>query len=351
MLLVILHISCFLEKAVPTNERFLEKEKDCDSTHSQSRSKETSSKHSVTTKEVRQAHQTQQAPQTQPPETHQTSHQAPPKKSPSKKNHHNTPNLSLDYRCQWPPQKPNRHHRLALFFLLLSLPFLVSFSLFSFSFSDSFIHFLFSSIFSTRSSVSQLLRKFSSCIALYSRITSPSSLGMAPLSSNFSFSQSSITLFVPSILPSQIHLTAFCIPSWLSSSSILTSSSLWPLWLEPCHLQEFGFVSTSCHGPCPPRCLFTHLPKKLDNYLGSVHFPGIFMYLLLLPHLTHRYLLAPFRLMFHFFSFLIHENPLFFWFRLELFAILPFFHQTVEACCVHTPLLSLVEQSLLSFPP
>ena len=63
---------------------------------------------------------------------------------------------------------------------------------------------------------------------------------------------------------------------------------------------------------------------------------------------THTSILVgpstPFGLMFHFFSFLIRENQFFFWFRLELFAILPFFHQVAahcEAACTSTLSLSL----------
>ena len=57
----------------------------------------------------------------------------------------------------------------------------------------------------------------------------------------------------------------------------------------------------------------------------------------------------PFGLMFHFFSFVIHENSFFFWFRLELFAILPFFHNAVRTARLHTPLLAPDALSLLSF--
>ena len=61
--------------------------------------------------------------------------------------------------------------------------------------------FLLSSL-PTRSSLSQLLKKFSSCIAVYSLTTSQSFL-----------LQDSMGLSVPLILPTQIHLTVFCIPS------------------------------------------------------------------------------------------------------------------------------------------
>ena len=61
--------------------------------------------------------------------------------------------------------------------------------------------FLLSSL-PTRSSLSQLIKKFSSCIALYSLTTSQS----FPL-------QDSMGLSVPLILPTHIHLTVFCIPS------------------------------------------------------------------------------------------------------------------------------------------
>ena len=37
---------------------------------------------------------------------------------------------------------------------------------------------------------------------------------------------------------------------------------------------------------------FYHLPILFAKYFGPVHFPCIFMYLLLLPHLMHRYLLV-----------------------------------------------------------
>ena len=46
-----------------------------------------------------------------------------------------------------------------------------------------------------------------------------------------------------------------------------------------------------------------HFPKFSDKYFGPLHFLGIFMYLLPLPHLMHRYLLA---------SLLFHKRPPFF---------------------------------------
>ena len=62
--------------------------------------------------------------------------------------------------------------------------------------------------------------------------------------------------------------------------------------------------------------LFTIFTKFFDKSVGPAHLPCLFMYLLLLPHLIHRYLSAvetPLRSMLHALSFRVYENPLFLW--------------------------------------
>ena len=168
-----------------------------------------------------------------------------------------------------------------------------------------------------------------------------------------------------------------------------------PIWLEPCHLPESEFVSSSCHTPwCPiaracsnsaiwvpssvshglsisytksmfplpvhssyqmmaSQVFIRPFPNIFDKYFSTVHFPGIFMYLQLLPHLMHRHLLAG-----------AHHS---------VYCVISSFFLTVflpSACALHSPsilppnseswlhtarlhkpLLTLVELSLLSFPP
>ena len=83
-------------------------------------------------------------------------------------------------------------------------------------------------------------------------------------------------------------------------------------------------------------CADQVVTSQLTLFFCSVHFPGIFMYLLLFPHLMHRYLLVSAHHSVRCFVasfFQIHENPLFFRLRLEFFTILPFLHHTVKAGC------------------
>ena len=165
-----------------SNERFLEKEEACGSTNFQSESPESSSQTQSPPKKGKQAHQSQQAPP------------APPSES---RNHSPTTTRILQ---QVTPRKkkqlPLPSFSPSLFSSSALLPFLFTSSqIFLYSF------FLLSSL-PTRSSLSQLIKKFSSCIALYSLTTSQS----FPL-------QDSMGLSVPLILPTHIHLTVFCIPS------------------------------------------------------------------------------------------------------------------------------------------
>ena len=62
---------------------------------------------------------------------------------------------------------------------------------------------------------------------------------------------------------------------------------------------------------------------------------------------------APLRSILCFLTLLVSENSLFSWLRLELFTILPLFHQTVKAGCILQTcmFLFLVALSLLSLPP
>ena len=165
---------------------------------------------------------------------------------------------------------------------------------------------------------------------------SPSFFGTAPLPSNiFSRARFHRPFCAMKTSKSQTRSKIFCIPFWLCSCFVLQSSSFLPLWQAPCRLRESEFVSTPCHAlscslvwpaavhqflvpffasqnpsmflhhirtsPClsilltipwPPRCRFHHSLAIFDRYFGPVHVPCIFMHLLSLPHLIHRYLLA-----------------------------------------------------------
>ena len=87
-------------------------------------------------------------------------------------------------------------------------------------------------------------------------------------------------------------------------------------------------LSTLLTKSWPPKYRFPRFPKHFDKYFGPVHFPLIRMYLLPLPHLIHRYLLASVHNCVRCFVssfFLSTKNPLFFWLRLEFSTIIPFF--------------------------
>ena len=143
----------------------MEKEKDCGSTNSHSMQQK-----KLSQKKEKQAHQSHQAPpaQTAEPQTHDQTGQAYLKCLP-KKDHRNSPDLPFDQKnVKRPPQKQNSHYPSLLLFSPLS------FTLIAHS-HRSFFFFL-------PSSLNQLLKKLSSCIALYSLMASPFSFGNAPLS-------------------------------------------------------------------------------------------------------------------------------------------------------------------------
>ena len=83
-----------------------------------------------------------------------------------------------------------------------------------------------------------------------------------------------------------------------------------------------------------------------DKYFGPVRFPFIFR-VLTATSTFHASILVgfstPLRLMFHFISFLIHENPLPFRLRHELFTVLlPNSESSLRTARPHTPLLALL---------
>ena len=89
-------------------------------------------------------------------------------------------------------------------------------------------------------------------------------------------------------------------------------------------------LSLPIHSPrhiSPPMCPSLHLPKFFIKYFGPMHFPCIFMYMLSLQHLMHRWMLR-------FLPFLVHEKPFFSWLLLEFFTDFPFLHQTVKTGCI-----------------
>ena len=103
--------------------------------------------------------------------------------------------------------------------------------------------------------------------------------------------------------------------------------------------------------------LFSQFSKKNRQVVWSCALSW-HLHVLATPSTPHFTILVgvgkPFGLMFHFCSFVIHENQPFFGFRLELSTVLPFFHQTVKASCVlqgciHLSLtLSLVELTVFA---
>ena len=117
-----------------------------------------------------------------------------------------------------------------------------------------------SSIIISRSSLSQLLRKFSSCMALYAQVKSLSSLGNAPLSSNILFLAMSHELFrhetynckvFPepfALLPCGSSLLSFNFSSFSIPVQNLSSSSLRIICsICPCFVRVFLFWFASIH--------------------------------------------------------------------------------------------------------
>ena len=89
----------------------------------------------------------------------------------------------------------------------------------------------------------------------------------------------------------------------------------------------------------------------LTSASAPAHVPGIFMYLLPLPHLIHRNLLATAHHSVRCFIsslFLSTKNSLFFWLRFQLFTVCPFFHQTVTGSCKTVFVVSAMNPSNLS---
>ena len=62
--------------------------------------------------------------------------------------------------------------------------------------------------------------------------------------------------------------------------------------LQFCHHNTSPCLSTLHTKSWSPMYLFLHVPRFFDNKFGPLRFPGIFIYLLLIPHLMHRYFVA-----------------------------------------------------------
>ena len=77
--------------------------------------------------------------------------------------------------------------------------------------------------------------------------------------------------------------------------------------------------------PCQPICCFLHFPKIVVKYVGPVHVPRIFMFLLPLPHL-------PFDALFPFFS-CPQESTFLLGLRLESFIPPPDSENSLHAAC------------------
>ena len=191
LLLVTFQTSYLPVNPAQTSGRVLEKEEDCGSTNSQSDPKEAPK---FSHHRRRNKHISHNRPQAHPSESQahsQTSHQDSPTSHTKKHHSSSNPHLNLNKMSKasaetkkQPTHLLSNTHHLVLFFLAISFILLFSYPKFAHFFSDFLVSLLLSS-FPTRSSLSQLLRKFSSYIALYSLTTSPSSLGNAPLSCNF----------------------------------------------------------------------------------------------------------------------------------------------------------------------
>ena len=158
------------------------------------------------------------------------------------------------------------------------------------------------------------------------------------------------SMFLPGLQSSSLSVaysnSEILVPFSASHGLSISCTKSMFLLAYPLFLPNHGFPSISSS-------MFTEI---VDKYFGTVHFPGIFMYLLLLTHLIPQYVVAWAHIRFDV-SFLLLSSPPFFWLRLELFTILPFFHQTPNSeSWLHTArlralLLSLVGLSLLSLPP
>ena len=304
----------------------MEKEKDCVSTNSQSDSKETPSQKSV--KKGNKHIQSQQAPQAHPSESqdHSPMNHHDPQTHHTKKKKRSSPSLPLTEMSKASVETELTHLLLTITVSFSSFtPSLFVYS-FPFLFTSSLMflsYFLLLSSLPTRSSLSQLLKKF----LFMHRSVVPDHITFFPKQRasvlQSSLLQDSTGLSLPLILPTQNHLTIFCIPflvillfSHQSSSFCLfdnnpadVSTSCHALWCplaRPCNnssiLVPFSvsrIPSISCtksilNPACPlflpnhgsSKYLFSHFPKVSDRNFGLVHIPGIFKYLLLLSILV-----------------------------------------------------------------
>ena len=111
------------------------------------------------------------------------------------------------------------------------------------------------------------------------------------------------------------------------------------------HTEASPFGSTLLTMSCPPKCASLHLLslrfKSFPNHLGPSHVPATFIFLLLLSS-AHAAMFAggctPLCATRFGFSFLVHEDPVLFGFRPELFCVLPLLHQTRRANLLAFPL-------------